>query len=160
MFTMPQLRFSIRYDVKQIGSWQGEPPLELACGPSYCFHGDFINGWDESYGEVMRAGLTKPRNVQKLEGYRAGTECKEKPTDADPENGTSDYEESLKMMAGGDSGSRVVPTPVPTPTEQPSTPSTPAEESQAEDKEDDSNTPAPTECKLKKRASRKRRHLY
>ncbi|KAI9150517.1 hypothetical protein HJFPF1_10285 [Paramyrothecium foliicola] len=167
MFSMPQLRFSIRYDVRSIGSWEGEPPLELACGPSYCFHGDFINGWDESYGEVMRAGLTKARSVQKLEGYRAGTECKDKPTDADPENGTSDYEESLKMMNGGGSDAGAPAAPKPTPTQQPSsTPSAEAEESQAED-EEDYDAPAPTapavpatsdECKLKKRSPGKRRH--
>lgn len=50
MKRMPQLRFSVRYDVRRMipQGWKGPAPLKLACGEigdGYCFHGDFINGW-------------------------------------------------------------------------------------------------------------------
>lgn len=104
MKTMPQLRFSIRYDVSSIGSWTGDPPLALACGNSYCFHGDFINGWLNETLATMVTALTEERHVQALDGpngkYRTKSICTSKATDADPDNGTSDYEESVQMMSG------------------------------------------------------------
>lgn len=47
MSTMPQLRFSIRYDVNSVlpDGWEGDAPLILASGTSFSSHGDFINGW-------------------------------------------------------------------------------------------------------------------
>lgn len=47
MKTMPQLRFSIRYDVNSVlpGGWSGDAPLILSSGTSFSSHGDFINGW-------------------------------------------------------------------------------------------------------------------
>lgn len=47
MKTMPQLRFSIRYDVNSVlpDGWSGDAPLILASGTSFSSHGDFINGW-------------------------------------------------------------------------------------------------------------------
>lgn len=47
MKQMPQLRFSIRYDVNSVlpDGWSGEAPLILASGTSFSSHGDFINGW-------------------------------------------------------------------------------------------------------------------
>ncbi|KAF6839059.1 short-chain dehydrogenase [Colletotrichum plurivorum] len=105
MKRMPQLRFSIRYDTKKAipGGWKGEPPLELACGASHCFHGDFVNGWLEEAAETMVTALTKKRDWQAVDGpngkAKAGSKCKTKATDADPDNGTSDYAESVKMMA-------------------------------------------------------------
>jgi hypothetical protein len=36
--SMPQLRFSIRYDLRKVlaSGWSGTAPLQLACGNSYC----------------------------------------------------------------------------------------------------------------------------
>jgi hypothetical protein len=103
MKTMPQLRFSIRYDTKKAvpNGWDGAPPLELSCGGSHCFHGDFINGWLEESAKTMVTALTSKRSWQAVDGpngkAKAGTICKTKATDADPEHGTSDYAESVKV---------------------------------------------------------------
>ncbi|TDZ41351.1 hypothetical protein CTRI78_v009740 [Colletotrichum trifolii] len=105
MKRMPQLRFSIRYDTKKAvpGGWEGEPPLELACGASHCLHGDFINGWVGEAAEKMVSALTSKRDWQAIDGpkgkSKAGSACKGDAKDADPDNGTNDYAESLKMMA-------------------------------------------------------------
>lgn len=47
MSSMPQLRFSIRYDVNSVlpDGWSGDAPLILASGTSFSSHGDFFNGW-------------------------------------------------------------------------------------------------------------------
>lgn len=44
MRSMPQLRFSIRYDLRTAlpQGWSGTAPIQLACGNAYCSHGDFI----------------------------------------------------------------------------------------------------------------------
>ncbi|KAK0723277.1 hypothetical protein B0T26DRAFT_740267 [Lasiosphaeria miniovina] len=74
MKRMPQLRFSIRYDVRKLipEGWTGPPPLKLACGV-----------------------------FMRIDGARgegeAGSSCS--PQDADPGNGTSDYKQSVAMMA-------------------------------------------------------------
>ncbi|KEZ40795.1 hypothetical protein SAPIO_CDS8031 [Scedosporium apiospermum] len=104
MKRMPQLRFSIRYDVRSLipQGWNGPPPLKLACGEvgeGYCFHGDFINGWfDDAAQNLMKA--KDRRQWMRIDGAKgqgkAGSQCKAK--DADPENGTSDYKKSLDMM--------------------------------------------------------------
>ncbi|KAH0426192.1 hypothetical protein CcaCcLH18_10520 [Colletotrichum camelliae] len=105
MKRMPQLRFSIRYDTKKAipDGWKGAPPLELACGSSHCFHGDFINGWLEEAAQTMVTALTEKRKWQAVDGpngkAKAGSKCKDKATDADPNNGTNDYAESVKLMA-------------------------------------------------------------
>ncbi|CAG8952155.1 hypothetical protein HYFRA_00000894 [Hymenoscyphus fraxineus] len=102
MKRMPQLRFSIRYDLRKTlpNGWSGPPPLELACGPSYCTHGDFINGWLPEAAENMLKANSK-RDFQEVVGPKGGDSpnaiCPGK--DADPSNGTSDYATSLKMMA-------------------------------------------------------------
>ncbi|KAK0614944.1 hypothetical protein B0T17DRAFT_497913 [Bombardia bombarda] len=80
---MPQLRFSIRYDI----------------GDGYCLHGDFINGWfDDAQVNLLKA--TDRRTWMRIDGARgqgkAGGSCKAK--DADPSGGTSDYRESVSMM--------------------------------------------------------------
>ena len=102
MKRMPRLRFSIRYDLRKAlpGGWDGEPPFELACGSSYCFHGDFINGWHPEAAENMLkadskrdfAGVDGP-----LGGYGDGSACEGEAQDADPEHGTSDYAESKRI---------------------------------------------------------------
>ncbi|KAF2195873.1 hypothetical protein K469DRAFT_545990 [Zopfia rhizophila CBS 207.26] len=85
MKRIPQLRFSVRYDVRRIipQGWKGPPPLKLACGEI----GDATSG----------------RDFLRIDGShgqgKAGSSCK--PKDADPGNGTSDYATSLQMMRSG-----------------------------------------------------------
>ncbi len=104
MKRIPQLRFSVRYDVRRIipQGWTGAPPLKLACGPvgeAYCFHGDFINGWFDDAAKNMLAAKST-RDFMRIDGARgqgkAGSSCKSR--DADPGNGTSDYLTSVQMM--------------------------------------------------------------
>ncbi len=107
MKRMPQLRFSVRYDVRRIlpDGWSGPPPLKLACGEvgeGYCFHGDFINGWfDDAAKNMLEA--KSGRDFLRIDGAqgkgKAGSSCKAK--DADPGNGTGDFETSLQMMKSG-----------------------------------------------------------
>ncbi|KAH7017170.1 hypothetical protein EDB80DRAFT_564279 [Ilyonectria destructans] len=106
MKRIPQLRFSIRYDLRKVlpDGWSGAPPLELACGSSYCSHGDFINGWLPEAAENMLLANDK-REFAGVDGpagaYNAGSLCGSKNAeDADPEHGTSDYEESQAILAG------------------------------------------------------------
>ncbi|VUC21626.1 unnamed protein product, partial [Clonostachys rosea] len=106
MKRMPQLRFSIRYDLRSLlpGGWEGTPPLELACGGSYCTHGDFINGWLPEAAKNMLSANSK-REFKGVDGpagvYNAGSLCPfENATDADPNNGTSDYVESVEILRG------------------------------------------------------------
>lgn len=122
MKRMPQLRFSIRYDLRSVlpDGWDGPPPLELACGPSYCSHGDFINGWLPEAAENMLLANDK-REFQGVDGpagsYNAGSLCgAENAQDADPENGTSDYEESIRILDQLAGNGTTSPTPTSTPT--------------------------------------------
>ncbi|KXJ85222.1 hypothetical protein Micbo1qcDRAFT_222001, partial [Microdochium bolleyi] len=47
MKRIPQLRFSIRFDLRKNlpAGWKGAAPLKFASGAGYTLHGDFINGW-------------------------------------------------------------------------------------------------------------------
>ncbi|KAK9418252.1 putative DUF1996 domain-containing protein [Seiridium unicorne] len=105
MKRMPQLRFSIRYDLRTVlpDGWEGQPPLELACGPSYCSHGDFINGWLPEAAENMLQATSKTEfaGVDGPDGtYDAGSVCgAENASDADPSHGTSDYAESVALIS-------------------------------------------------------------
>ncbi|KAM0323914.1 hypothetical protein ACHAQA_008495 [Verticillium albo-atrum] len=107
MVSFPQLRFSIRYDTRKAipSGWEGAPPIELACGGSQCFHGDFVNGWLAEAGENMLGAIKNTRKWQPVDGpngkAKAGSICDRKAGDVDPENGTDDYTESLRMMEGG-----------------------------------------------------------
>jgi hypothetical protein len=102
MKRMPQLRFSIRYDLRNAlpNGWSGAAPLALACGSSYCSHGDFINGWLPEAAENMLlandkrefAAVTGPNG-----GDSDGAVCKTA-KDREPTKGTSDYLTSVKMM--------------------------------------------------------------
>ncbi|KAL4984977.1 hypothetical protein BDW68DRAFT_7401 [Aspergillus falconensis] len=99
MKCIPQLRFSIRCDTSGVlpNGCSGETPLQLASGNSYSFHADFIEGWLPEAAENMMLATDK-REFQVVTG--PGTEL---PTctsaDIDPDNGSSDYEESLLMVA-------------------------------------------------------------
>lgn len=103
MKRMPQLRFSIRYDLRNVlpDGWEGPAPLELACGSSYCSHGDFINGWLPEAAENMLLASDK-REFAGVDGpagkHNAGSICNGTAADQDPENGTSDYEESKTIL--------------------------------------------------------------
>jgi hypothetical protein len=105
MKRIPQLRFSIRYDLRKLlpNGWSGTPPLELACGSSYCWHGDFINGWVPEAAENMLKATDKREFMQidgPLGGGKDGSKCGAKNAqDQDPNHGTSDYETSVKMMS-------------------------------------------------------------
>ncbi|KAK4222212.1 hypothetical protein QBC38DRAFT_519569 [Podospora fimiseda] len=105
MKRIPQLRFSVRYNVRSLipQGWNGTPPLKLACGnigEGYCFHGDFINGWfDDAQKNLLKA--TSRNTWVRVDGARgqgkAGNGgCQTR--DGDPNGGTSDYLKSLGMM--------------------------------------------------------------
>jgi hypothetical protein len=105
MKRIPQLRFSIRYDLRKLlpNGWSGTPPLELACGSSYCWHGDFINGWvPEAAVNMLKA--TDKREFMQVDGLlgggKDGSKCGLKYAhDQDPNHGTSDWATSVKMMS-------------------------------------------------------------
>jgi hypothetical protein len=105
MKRIPQLRFSIRYDLRKLlpHGWSGAPPLALACGSSYCTHGDFINGWLPEAAENMVKDAAAKYTFFAVDGplgdAGAGSVCgAENAKDSDPTHGTSDYFESLRMM--------------------------------------------------------------
>ncbi|KAK7225109.1 hypothetical protein V2G26_013112 [Clonostachys chloroleuca] len=102
---IPQLRFSIRYDLRKVlpDGWSAAPPLELACGNSYCFHGDFINGWLPEAAENMLLANSK-REFAGVSGpngnFNDGSVCgSENAHDQNPAEGTSDYLEASKIVA-------------------------------------------------------------
>ncbi|KAF1989333.1 hypothetical protein K402DRAFT_401988 [Aulographum hederae CBS 113979] len=98
MKRMPRLRFSVRYDLRRTipGGWTGVPPLELACGSSFCAHGDFMMGWTEDAAMNMLKA-TGQRTLKNVAGSKPPTACK--PADRDPMGGTSDV---TKLPAGMD----------------------------------------------------------
>ncbi|KAM0351644.1 hypothetical protein ACHAPU_002654 [Fusarium lateritium] len=104
--SMPQLRFSIRYDLRKVlpNGWSGEAPVKLACGDAWCSHGDFINGWTEEAATNMVGTTSEKQHFAAVEGSlgapNAGPQCKSQ--DADPSNGTSDYNESVAAMSKRD----------------------------------------------------------
>ncbi|KAM0209976.1 hypothetical protein ACHAQI_006088 [Fusarium lateritium] len=105
MNRMPQLRFSIRYDLRKVlpDGWDGPAPLELSCGSSYCTHGDFINGWLPEAAENMLLANSK-RGFKGVDGpdgkYNAGSLCeKEDIKDTDSDHGTDDYLLSQRTLA-------------------------------------------------------------
>ncbi|RGP61245.1 oxidoreductase [Fusarium longipes] len=104
--SMPQLRFSIRYDLRKVlpNGWQGEAPFKLACGDAWCSHGDFINGWTEEAATNMIATTAEKQHFAAVTGALgapdAGPLCEAR--DADPGRGTSDYNESVAAMSKRD----------------------------------------------------------
>lgn len=99
MQAVPQLRFSIRYDLRDVlpSGWSGEAPLQLACGNAYCSHGDFINGWTVEGGEALVQASSDKHEFQDLVGQGETMGCE--PADADPEHGKSTYAESAALIA-------------------------------------------------------------
>ena len=97
MKRIPQLRFSVRFDTSGVlpDGWSGDAPLQLASGNSFSWHGDFINGWLPEAAENMLQATDK-NLFQDVTGPLSELEsCT--PVDADPDHGTSNYEESLRM---------------------------------------------------------------
>ena len=103
MKSMPQLRFSIRYDLRKAlpNGWSGTAPFKLACGPAWCSHGDFINGWVPEAAQNMVGTTSEKQHFAPVNGplgkSDAGSTCKS--ADADPSHGTSNYAESVAAMA-------------------------------------------------------------
>lgn len=102
MQAVPQLRFSIRYDLRDVlpAGWSGEAPLRLACGNAYCSHGDFINGWTAEGGEALVQASSDKHEFQDLIGQGETMGCE--PADADPSHGKSTYAESAALIAKRD----------------------------------------------------------
>ncbi|KXH33015.1 secreted protein [Colletotrichum simmondsii] len=106
MKSMPQLRFSIRYDLRKVlpNGWSGTAPFKLACGPAWCSHGDFINGWTTEAATNMLATTKEKQKFSSVNGalgtYNSGPTCTA--TDADPSHGTGDYAESVAAMSKRD----------------------------------------------------------
>lgn len=100
---MPQLRFSIRYDLRKALSdgWSGTAPLKLACGNAWCSHGDFINGWTTEAAETMIGTTAAKQEYSPVDGSlgKSGETMDCTATDAEPSQGTSDYAESVAMMS-------------------------------------------------------------
>lgn len=98
--SMPQLRFSIRYDLREAlpDGWSGTAPVKLACGNAWCSHGDFINGWTEEAAEAMIATTSSKQEFAAVDGALGadGEQPDCEATDAEPDKGTSDYAESVK----------------------------------------------------------------
>ncbi|KAI9151454.1 hypothetical protein HJFPF1_08656 [Paramyrothecium foliicola] len=102
MKSMPQLRFSIRYDLRRAlpNGWNGEAPLKLACGNAHCSHGDFINGWTEEAAQNMVATTQDKRKFFPVNGAlgNSGDKSTCRPADPEPNLGTSDYAKSVQLM--------------------------------------------------------------
>jgi hypothetical protein len=103
MKSMPQLRFSIRYDLRKAvpNGWSGTAPVKLASGNAFSSHGDFIMGWTEEAAKNMVATTSEKQHFAPVNGKLgkdgAGSTCKS--ADADPSHGTSDYAKSVAAMA-------------------------------------------------------------
>jgi hypothetical protein len=102
MRSMPQLRFSIRYDLRKAlpNGWSGTAPIKLACGNAFCSHGDFINGWTEDAGLSLVEATSSKNSFISVTGKLGadGTKPTCTPKDADPNNGVSTYAESAAIL--------------------------------------------------------------
>lgn len=103
MKAMPQLRFSIRYDLRKAlpNGWSGTAPIKLASGNAYSSHGDFINGWTQDGGKGLVEATKEKSKYISVNGNLGndGDTANCKTQDADPENGTADYAESVSAMS-------------------------------------------------------------
>jgi len=103
MQAMPQLRFSIRYDLRKAlpNGWSGTAPIKLASGNAYSSHGDFINGWTVEGGKGLVEATTQKAKYISVNGALGSDGQKPtcKPADADPSHGTSDYAQSVAAMS-------------------------------------------------------------
>jgi hypothetical protein len=103
MKSMPQLRFSVRYDLRKAlpQGWKGTAPIKLACGSAYCSHGDFINGWTEDAALNMVAATKEKQHFAAVNGKlgKDGAKPTCKPVDKEPTKGTGDYAKSVAVMS-------------------------------------------------------------
>lgn len=104
--SMAQLRFSIRYDLRDVlpDGWSGTAPIKLASGNAWSSHGDFINGWTEEAAENMIAATAEKQHYASVDGALGndGDEPTCEATDAEPDLGTGDYAESVAQMSKRD----------------------------------------------------------
>lgn len=102
MKSMPQLRFSIRYDLRSVlpNGWSGTAPVKLASGNAFSSHGDFINGWTPEAAESMVQTTKDKYHFLPITGVTKSGSPACKPKDADPSHGTSDYAQSVAAMSG------------------------------------------------------------
>lgn len=102
MQAIPQLRFSIRYDLRKVlpNGWSGTAPIQLASGNAYSSHGDFINGWTEEGGKGLVEATSQKQKYISVNSSLGmdGDKPTCKATDADPTHGTSDYAKSVAAM--------------------------------------------------------------
>lgn len=103
MQAMPQLRFSIRYDLRKAlpNGWSGTAPIKLASGSAWSAHGDFINGWTEEGGKGLVEATKEKSKYISVNGALGNDGDKPacKTQDAQPDQGTSDYAESVSLMS-------------------------------------------------------------
>lgn len=101
--SMSQLRFSIRYDLREVlpDGWSGTAPIKLASGNAWSSHGDFINGWTEEAAENMIATTAEKQKYASVNGALGNDGDKPtcEATDAEPDKGTSDYAESVEQQS-------------------------------------------------------------
>jgi hypothetical protein len=103
MKAMPQLRFSIRYDLRKVlpDGWSGSAPIKLASGNAWSSHGDVINGWTEEGGKALVEATKEKHKFIPINGRLGnnGDKMSCEATDADPSHGTSDYADSISAMS-------------------------------------------------------------
>lgn len=103
--SMPQLRFSIRYDLRKVlpDGWSGTAPIKLASGNAWSSHGDFINGFTEEAAKNMLATTAESQTFFPLNGALGNNG--QKPTcqaqDAEPGKGGSPYSRKREVSAWG-----------------------------------------------------------
>lgn len=101
--SMPQLRFSIRYDLRKVlpDGWSGTAPVKLASGNAWSSHGDFINGWTVEAAQNMVATTSSKQTFAAVDGSLgadgSGPTCEA--TDAEPGKGASDYAASIAQKS-------------------------------------------------------------
>lgn len=101
MKSMPQLRFSIRWDVRKNlpDGWSGDAPFKLACGNAFCSHGDFVNGWSEEAAQNMLETTKDKMHFSAVTGSAGTSQMSCTPKDAEPDKGTGDYAKSVSLMS-------------------------------------------------------------
>lgn len=103
MKAMPQLRFSIRYDVRRAlpNGWTGTAPLQLANSNAYSSHGDSISGWTEEGGEGLVKATAEKQKYISMTGARGkdGDKMACKTTDADRPTAPATMPRVLRLSA-------------------------------------------------------------
>lgn len=92
--SMPQLRFSIRYDLRDVlpNGWSGTAPIRLASGAAWTGHGDFINGWKTDAAQNMVATTAEKQHFAAVNGAlgKDGDDANCTPKDAEPGKGSNE----------------------------------------------------------------------